>query len=150
MIGLVMAFGALGDETRLELVRMLADGPKTATDLFTSLAISQPRASRHLRILREAGLIEATRSGRWVHFRIAEDEIARALVALAAGKVPEPGRHKPARPAPHRRQADSMPVRHVAKPAERHREDPHTADHVQSETPPTRPPTSPEIEEFLL
>lgn len=143
-MNLLAAFGALADETRLGLVRLLAAGPKTATELFTQLSISQPRASRHLRILREAGLVVATRCGRWVHFRIAEDDLTRRIVALATGREPAPvaskspsgPRREPATPARSGAVADVQPA---TRPSA-----------TDGATSPRRPAGSPEIEEFLL
>src|SRR6186997_1812589 len=52
---------ALADESRLTLVRALASGPATAGDLAALLPIARPGVSRHLRVLREAGLVEVRR-----------------------------------------------------------------------------------------
>ena len=49
---------ALGDESRRTLLEALADGPATAGDLAALLPIARPGVSRHLRVLREAGLVE--------------------------------------------------------------------------------------------
>lgn len=49
---------ALADESRLTLIETLADGPATAGDLAALLPIARPGVSRHLRVLREAGLVE--------------------------------------------------------------------------------------------
>lgn len=50
---------ALADESRLTLLEALADGPATAGELAALLPIARPGVSRHLRVLREAGLVEA-------------------------------------------------------------------------------------------
>ncbi len=49
---------ALADESRRTLLKALADGPATAGDLAALLPIARPGVSRHLRVLREAGLVE--------------------------------------------------------------------------------------------
>ena len=51
---------ALGDETRLRILESLLTGEKCVTDLVQELKCSQPHASHHLRILRDAGLVEGT------------------------------------------------------------------------------------------
>ncbi len=52
------AFAALGDPTRLGLVeRLLAEGERTAGELCQGVGISAPAVSRHLKVLREAGLV---------------------------------------------------------------------------------------------
>jgi len=55
---------ALADPTRREIVHRLKNGPQTVTELVTSLPISQPAVSQHLRVLREAGVVKATPDGR--------------------------------------------------------------------------------------
>jgi DNA-binding transcriptional ArsR family regulator len=52
------ALRALADESRLTLVEALARGPVTAGELAALLPIARPGVSRHLRVLREAGLVE--------------------------------------------------------------------------------------------
>jgi DNA-binding transcriptional ArsR family regulator len=56
-------FAALADPTRRAIVARLAGGAATVGELARPFAISQPAVSRHLRVLEEAGLIEAGRSG---------------------------------------------------------------------------------------
>ncbi len=57
-------FFALGDPARLDIVQRLAEGPKTAGELAEPFAISRPAISRHLRVLREAGIAKAEVRGR--------------------------------------------------------------------------------------
>ena len=58
---------ALGDPTRLEIMRMVAaqSGPVCACDIVDSFELSQPTISHHLKILRDAGLLTSRRSGLW-------------------------------------------------------------------------------------
>ena len=51
-------FAALGDENRREILRLLADGERSVGQLASSMPISRPAVSRHLRLLREAGLVK--------------------------------------------------------------------------------------------
>lgn len=51
-------FSALGDENRREILRLLADGERSVGQLASSMPISRPAVSRHLRLLREAGLVK--------------------------------------------------------------------------------------------
>ena len=55
---------ALGDENRRTLLRVLSEGEATAGELGDHLHIAQPGVSRHLRVLRDAGLVEVRESGR--------------------------------------------------------------------------------------
>lgn len=69
---------ALGDETRLRILELLLVGEKCVTDLVQELRCSQPHASHHLRILRDAGLIEGQRDGKQVCYKVSP-AIQRAL-----------------------------------------------------------------------
>lgn len=62
-------FKAIGEETRLRIVALLARGDLTVTELTQILGQSQPRVSRHLKILAEAGLVERHREGSWMFYR---------------------------------------------------------------------------------
>ena len=65
---------------RLQLLDILArnEGPVCVCDLEASVPVKQPTVSHHLRLLREAGLIESEKVGQWVYYRIRRDA-ARAL-----------------------------------------------------------------------
>ena len=71
--------------TRLRLLLLIAEAELTVSDLTAILRQSQPRLSRHLRLLAEAGLVERYREGSWAFFRLGERgsvaDIARALIA---------------------------------------------------------------------
>ena len=64
-------FKALGDETRLRIVALLAHGELCVCHLETALKLTQPTASRHLGILRNAGVVETRRHGSWIYYRLA-------------------------------------------------------------------------------
>src|SRR5690348_5055003 len=66
------ALKAAGEETRLRVLALLAEAELTVSDLTDILRQSQPRISRHLRLLAEAGLVERFREGTWAFFRLAE------------------------------------------------------------------------------
>jgi ubiquinone/menaquinone biosynthesis C-methylase UbiE len=78
------ALKAAGEETRLRVLALLAEAELTVSDLTDILRQSQPRISRHLKLLAEAGLVERFREGTWAFFRLAERgggaEMARALL----------------------------------------------------------------------
>jgi DNA-binding transcriptional ArsR family regulator len=63
-------FAALGDPTRRELLRRIAGGSATATQLAKQVPISRQAVSKHLAALGEAGLVERTVSGREVHYSL--------------------------------------------------------------------------------
>jgi ArsR family transcriptional regulator len=73
---------AAGDETRVRLLALLQRGERTVKELTEILGQSQPRISRHLKILAEAGLVARSPEGSWVYYRLADGDAERA-VALA-------------------------------------------------------------------
>ncbi len=64
-------FKALGDETRLRIVALLSHGELCVCHLEDALNLAQPNVSRHLGILRQAGVVEHRREGSWVYYRLA-------------------------------------------------------------------------------
>jgi ArsR family transcriptional regulator len=64
-------FRALSDPTRLRLLLLLAaEGELCVCELTHALAVSQPKISRHLAMLREAGIVIDRREGLWIHYRL--------------------------------------------------------------------------------
>ena len=68
-------FRAVGEETRLRIMALLARGELTVSELTQILGQSQPRVSRHLKILADAGLVERHREGAWMFYRIASSSV---------------------------------------------------------------------------
>src|SRR5438552_3386278 len=79
----VVALKAMAEPTRLRLVVLLASGELNVKDLTGILGQSQPRISRHLKLLAEAGLVERAPEGSWVYFRLAEGGEGGALARQA-------------------------------------------------------------------
>ncbi|MGB8211936.1 MAG: metalloregulator ArsR/SmtB family transcription factor [Anaerolineales bacterium] len=73
---------ALADSTRLILLYALADGPRNVSELTQELGQPQPTISRHLKNLRERGLVVATRQGTMVQYSLADRRILDALDIL--------------------------------------------------------------------
>jgi ubiquinone/menaquinone biosynthesis C-methylase UbiE len=82
--GLTATLKSAGEPTRLRILALLAEAELTVSDLTEILRQSQPRLSRHLRLLTEAGLVDRFREGSWAFFRLGERggtaEFARALI----------------------------------------------------------------------
>lgn len=82
-------FKAIGEETRLRIMVLLARGELTVSELTQILGQSQPRVSRHLKILADAGLVERYREGSWMFYRAAagggDRDVAPAIVAALEG-----------------------------------------------------------------
>lgn len=75
---------ALSDETRLRILcLLLSEGDLCVCDLETALGITQSKASRHLRTLKQAKLVADRRDATWVYYRVAEDVDDAARKALA-------------------------------------------------------------------
>ena len=72
-------FKALGDETRLEILGMLAsNGAELCVcDIESHFALSQPTISHHLRLLREARLISGERRGNWIYYSLTRETLTR-------------------------------------------------------------------------
>lgn len=84
---LVKRLQAAGEPSRLRLLTLCSGGGLSVSDLALALKQSEPRVSRHLKILSEAGLIERLRQGQWVHYRLAEDPEAASFVRGLLGQI---------------------------------------------------------------
>ncbi len=83
---------ALGSASRLELLEVLAQGERTVETLARAAGLSMANASRHLQVLREARLVEATKEGVYVRYRLAGPEVfelTRSVRALAERRIAE-------------------------------------------------------------
>ena len=65
-------FKAMGDENRLTILTLLHTGERCACRLQEALEISQPTLSHHMRILQDAGLVNARKDGKWIHYSLSE------------------------------------------------------------------------------
>src|SRR3982751_4595793 len=81
------ALKAAGEETRLRILVLLAEAELTVSDLTEILRQSQPRISRHLKLLVEAGLVLRFREGAWAFFRVGEQSAAAELARSLAAKL---------------------------------------------------------------
>ncbi len=80
---LASSFKALADPTRVAIVnRLAADGECCVCHLVEESDLSQPTVSHHLKILRDAGLVESERRGTWAYYRLNANGIARLAAAL--------------------------------------------------------------------
>lgn len=79
---------ALADPVRLQVVEALAGGERCVCELTGELGLAQSKLSFHLKVLREAGLIQAREEGRWIYYRLqleAIDQLQAWLADLAQG-----------------------------------------------------------------
>ncbi|MFN8650620.1 MAG: metalloregulator ArsR/SmtB family transcription factor [Gemmatimonadales bacterium] len=86
-------FHALSDETRLCIVAMLQPGERCVCELTEALGVAQSRLSFHLKTLKDAGLVQDRREGRWVHYSLMPgafdglEEAVREISPAAAQRV---------------------------------------------------------------
>ena len=85
-------FRALSDDTRLRVIKLLQERELCVCELMQVLAMSQPRISRHMSVLKNAGLVEDRREGKWVYYSLRNEAqgketkiILDAMVVVASG-----------------------------------------------------------------
>lgn len=84
---LARMFKAMGDPVRLRLLSLVAShdgGEACVCDISDSFDLSQPTISHHLKVLREAGLLDCERRGTWVYYRVVPHALQRLSAVLAA------------------------------------------------------------------
>lgn len=73
---------ALADPKRLLIINVLRDGPKSVTELTAELDLSQSNVSQHLAVLRERGVVQASREGNSVFYSLRDARVGRAIDLL--------------------------------------------------------------------
>ncbi len=87
---LVERLKAIAEPTRLRIVRLCADGELAVSELTVILDQSQPRVSRHLKVLSDAGIIVPMREGNWTFYRLSRDTQNIAVPVLAYLNTDDP------------------------------------------------------------
>ncbi len=87
---LAAQFKALSDPTRLAIVNQLAGSGECCVCNLEPLGLAQPTISHHLKILREAGLVESTRRGTWAYYRLVPEAVQALGFALTGGDQHDP------------------------------------------------------------
>ena len=90
-------FRALADETRREILGLLGKGAMTSGDIADHFASSWPTISRHLAVLRDAGLVTAERSGQEIRYEL-NTSVFEDLVQHVMKWTKRPRTHRAARP----------------------------------------------------
>lgn len=83
---LVTIFKALSDETRLRIIKLLAEGELCVCDITAALDMVQPKVSFHLSTLKEAGLIKDRKQGKWIHYSLNETDLFRRMLILSTSE----------------------------------------------------------------
>jgi ArsR family transcriptional regulator len=73
---------ALSDPNRLLILYALNEGPRNVTELATELGLNQPTTSRHLKVLRERGLVHTVRTGTTITYHLSDPRLIQALDLL--------------------------------------------------------------------
>ena len=81
-------FAALGDATRLKMLKIVADEELCSCEVMAALELTQPTTSHHLGILERAGVLSSRRNGKWVFYKIANSQV-KNLVAKGFNLVGE-------------------------------------------------------------
>ena len=85
---LAKAFKALSDPTRVAIVNRLSAAPEVCVcDLTAAFDLSQPTVSHHLKVLREAGLVESEGRGTWAYYKLVPEAVGRLRDAFAASAL---------------------------------------------------------------
>jgi ArsR family transcriptional regulator, arsenate/arsenite/antimonite-responsive transcriptional repressor len=79
---LAARFKALADPTRVAIVNRLAAAECCVCDLNAAFDLSQPTISHHLRVLRDAGLVESSRRGTWMYYRLVPESVQQLRQTL--------------------------------------------------------------------
>lgn len=105
-------FLGLADKTRLRLLTLMADGPVPVGHLVSKTGLSQPKVSRHLAYLRNAGLVDTSRDGKRIYYGLAvlEDPSADEAFKCVIGELSGGGSHL------RERQTGSRKAREAARP----------------------------------
>lgn len=74
----------LADPSRIMILYELSSGPRNVTELCTTLNMPQPMTSRHLKVLRERGMVTAERQGTVIQYSLADRRLIEALDLLRA------------------------------------------------------------------
>jgi DNA-binding transcriptional ArsR family regulator len=93
----------LADATRLRILNVLRDGERSVVEIVTAVGASQPNVSRHLALLRRAGVVTRRPQGREVHYRLVDpfvDRICEAICGSLRAHVDRQARRLPAVPLP--------------------------------------------------
>lgn len=87
---LTSLFRALSDQIRLRILKLLEAGELCVCDITAALAMSQPKVSFHLGVLREAALVRDRKQGKWTHYRINDEEMFRRFILVSVlERIPE-------------------------------------------------------------
>lgn len=106
VVAAAQLFKVLGSDSRLGLLLVLGEAPRTVGALADATGLTQPLVSQHLRTLRQIGLVTAERRGKEVSYQLADLHVSH-MIAVALAHVQEPSAAAAADKAPQPEQKES-------------------------------------------
>ncbi|MBP1749472.1 MAG: heavy metal resistance transcription regulator [Deltaproteobacteria bacterium] len=82
----VNIFKALSDMTRLRIIKLLENGELCVCDIEAALEMAQSKVSFHLGVLRNSGLLQDRKQGKWVHYRLDESDMFKRFLLLSVNE----------------------------------------------------------------
>ncbi len=82
MDDIIDLFSILSDSTRLRILLLLLNNELCVCEIFATLNMSQPRVSRQLAILKQSKIIKDRREGKWIYYKIDENEYTKHLLSI--------------------------------------------------------------------
>ncbi|AJQ26968.1 ArsR/SmtB family transcription factor [Pelosinus fermentans] len=98
MEGVALIFKALGDDIRLEIVKMLIDKELCVCDILAAFDKSQPAISHHLKVLKQSGIVVDKRDGKWVYYQLNPEAFNQVEVFLQLCKTATNERYRTCSP----------------------------------------------------
>ncbi len=90
MKNLIKIFHALSDETRVKIIKLLSEGELCVCEMVAALNMVQPKVSFHLGILKDAKLLTSEKKGKWIMYRLKDDDLfIRFLILSVSEKIPD-------------------------------------------------------------
>ncbi len=93
---MVKVFKAVADPNRIRILKMLQLKKMCVCELSAVLGITQPSVSRHLSMLRDAGLVRDERDAQWINYELCEEKVNKYAPVLM-GQHPQMDKRRPAR-----------------------------------------------------
>lgn len=72
---IALVFKAFCDENRIKILNILSTGEKCACKLLEALSVTQPTLSHHMKILCDSGIVTARKEGKWMYYKISQEDL---------------------------------------------------------------------------
>ena len=81
---IALRFRALGEPTRLKILQVVCGGPRTVSDIVAAVGATQANVSKHLACLRDCGLVQSRRSGKYIYYALSDAGVEQVLQSAEA------------------------------------------------------------------